>query len=409
MKVLIIGAGFHNMGAEAMLVTLSKHLRRRFPRATPYHVCRNPTWRRRFEQIGVTPIADDRGYVSRKHRWPEFAKGLLSLPLPKKGYLPAGLWRQFDAVLDISGFAWGDQWSAEMAMNGWWRSWQLQSLGIPFVFLPQAWGPFHDPRVHLCTKLALGGADMVYARDETSYAHLHRLGTLPGDRLRLAADIAFHFEPSSPQVGHGILSDLEVLPGTRCLVGIAPNMRVYDRFAGEGAENGYVRLLIDICRTFIRQTDCNLVVVPHEVREGATHDDCYIARLLDQAVDSDRLHTVQRAHTAAEIKSLIGHFHFLVASRYHTLIAALSLRVPAIALGWSHKYRELLRSVDLEEYALGLVQMNSQAPHVALRGWTNRDALRQKLIRHVARLEASSRSVLEGTFDLLEARCRSTS
>jgi colanic acid/amylovoran biosynthesis protein len=49
---------------------------------------------------------------------------------------------------------------------------------------------------------------------------------------------------------------------------------------------------------------------------------------------------------------VIGELDMLVGSRYHSIVAALSLRIPPVVLGWAHKYPALMRLVALEEYVI---------------------------------------------------------
>jgi colanic acid/amylovoran biosynthesis protein len=58
--------------------------------------------------------------------------------------------------------------------------------------------------------------------------------------------------------------------------------------------------------------------------------------------------------SAAEVKSVIGDCDLLVGSRYHALIAALSQGIPVAAIGWSHKYEELLKEANLSANMLSL-------------------------------------------------------
>ena len=53
-----------------------------------------------------------------------------------------------------------------------------------------------------------------------------------------------------------------------------------------------------------------------------------------------------------EIKKLIARSHFLISSRYHGLAAGLSNNVPSIAMGWSHKYYQLLKDYGLSEFVV---------------------------------------------------------
>ena len=42
----------------------------------------------------------------------------------------------------------------------------------------------------------------------------------------------------------------------------------------------------------------------------------------------------------------------MVASRFHSLIFALSQDIPCLAISWSHKYKELFRLFDQEKFVV---------------------------------------------------------
>lgn len=44
----------------------------------------------------------------------------------------------------------------------------------------------------------------------------------------------------------------------------------------------------------------------------------------------------------------------VIGSRYHSLVAALSCGVPCIAIGWSHKYAELMAECDSDDCLFSL-------------------------------------------------------
>ncbi len=55
---------------------------------------------------------------------------------------------------------------------------------------------------------------------------------------------------------------------------------------------------------------------------------------------------------AAAIKRLIGATDVVVVSRFHAMVGALSLEVPSVVLGWSHKYAEVMARFGLEQQVL---------------------------------------------------------
>jgi colanic acid/amylovoran biosynthesis protein len=52
------------------------------------------------------------------------------------------------------------------------------------------------------------------------------------------------------------------------------------------------------------------------------------------------------------LKKFIGKSAYIVGSRYHGILAAFSYGVPALCMGWAHKYIYLFKEFGLEEYML---------------------------------------------------------
>jgi hypothetical protein len=66
-------------------------------------------------------------------------------------------------------------------------------------------------------------------------------------------------------------------------------------------------------------------------------------------------------HTVLElVKKIISGSQFLVGSRFHALAGALSSAVPAIALGWSHKYQEIFSDFNVSDFCF--MQPSLQIP-----------------------------------------------
>ena len=51
---------------------------------------------------------------------------------------------------------------------------------------------------------------------------------------------------------------------------------------------------------------------------------------------------------ARDIKNFIKHSYITITARFHGLVSALSTGTPAMAVGWSHKYKELLSDFDAD-------------------------------------------------------------
>jgi polysaccharide pyruvyl transferase WcaK-like protein len=399
-RLLVIGAGFDNKGAEAMLLALNAFLRRRFPGCEVAHHADSPAWVPRLEEAGITALPPW-PYVSRKIRIPEFWKDVLRLPLAGRHGLTDACYRGIKAALDISGFKSSDEFGA--GEGRWWEIHQLKVLGVPVICMPQAWGPFERSAVRRYTRILLRGSPLVFARDAESMAHLQTLNALPPQALRMGADVALQFDPAGPGRGDSLLAEAGVERDGRPLVGVAPNVRVYERTSGEGPDNAYVRFLADACRRLLDEGDAQIILVPHEVGQAGALDDLGVARhLCSTAGLEGRMKGVWRDCPAADLKALIGRLDYLVASRFHTLVAALSMRTPALAIGWSHKYAELMAEAGTGRYSIGVDGLTGSGVDLLVEGFKRRGELAETLRAGVPAMEESSRRALDMAADLVE-------
>lgn len=133
-------------------------------------------------------------------------------------------------------------------------------------------------------------------------------------------------------------------------------MRIYERVQGKDGNNKYIALILEIIRYFLDHTDHNVILIPHEASLNRPNDPELCMLLKELARNPDRVAMLTGKESALEVKSVIGQSDFLVASRYHSLVAALSMRTPVAVIGWSHKYDELMQVVGLSDYVIDPVR-----------------------------------------------------
>jgi polysaccharide pyruvyl transferase WcaK-like protein len=236
-------------------------------------------------------------------------------------------------VLDASGFAYGDPWG-ERKIRVRLVS-RLRSLAIsrtPLVLLPQAFGPFNLPQLRSDMLAVIAAADRIYARDHASLAHLKALHVKKSN-VFLAPDITVSLEG-------------KLLPADQNLVGRAcfvPNRKMLTMLDSKGASRYLqaVRSMVDQAR----RAGNDPFFLLHEGAEDK--------RLINELIESGcgRIQIVA-SPDPLRVKGILGMAGFVVSSRYHALVSALSQSVPVIALGWSHKYRELLQDYKVADFSL---------------------------------------------------------
>jgi len=407
--IMIIGGGLVSKGAEAMLLVVRDAIKAAVPESILYMPLARQVDSEQLKKYGFEIVKQRRqGRVVKAVSF-----GLVMTRLVRQGRIDvsaakekgiANIFRVSDIVVDIAGFASSDQWGPLVAF-GRWRQYALSKrAGNRIIFMPQSWGPFNNGRIRLFTRAMLRNAEVVCAREKTSYDHLIESGCVKPQKILLSPDLAFQFRASPANRGQSILHEAGLTDRNGPIIAITPNMRIFERTPGQGANNAYLSALMDVIKHFLRETSGRIVLIPHEASFRRTNDTELCNMLIQQIQDRERVYMLRGNESAADIKAVIGLSEFLVASRYHSLIAALSMRTPATVIGWSHKYDDVMRELGLRQCVVDLVRRPANSTTaVVLKAWENRDAIRRVLQQRVPELEKKSRLALDRMVDIIKS------
>lgn len=372
MIVHIRGTGVHNRGAELMAIAIQDRL------SIPGKSIRFAV------RTGFGPYAAraSHGFWTVVH--PTRISQLFAVRwlLTRRFGETYGLVRDIDvnAVLDASGFAFGDQWGErnvrKLANEA--RLWRKR--GIKVVLLPQAFGPFTNRTLRSEFRRALDHLDLVYARDEKSYNYIQELGgAFPN--LRRAPDFTILVQGTVP-------NDLEIPGRLACIV---PNMRMLDSTPTATSER-YVDFLAN-CVHELERHDAIPWIVLHD-----QYHDRHVAELLQKKLD--RSLPVFDDRDPKRLKGLLGRAFIVVGSRFHALVGSLSQGVPTIGTSWSHKYSELFDDYGCSGYLLSPSEEPSKLRDVVAEICD--DAAQTKLRARLAKRAAAIRQEVEHMFDEVE-------
>jgi polysaccharide pyruvyl transferase WcaK-like protein len=288
-------------------------------------------------------------------------------------WLPAPLRRPYerlracDVVCCIGGTTFADSmlykvpWNLLAALPG-------LIAGRPVVFLAQTMGPFERPLNRALARWTLRRAAAVHGRGRRSAGLVRTLGigevsAWPDLSLTMRLDEA----AASPRLAHW-QARLAALAGVRRPVGITPNTIVQAKMQAAGTD--YAALLAAVMAE-LHGRGYALVLLPHSFRAGSRqghnndHQLCQeVLRRLPPEVDC--LYVAEDL-TSQELRLLIGGLHLLVASRFHSMVSALAVGVPPVALGWgAQKYLEVLESFGVPELYLDYADASFQAMRALL-------------------------------------------
>lgn len=235
-----------------------------------------------------------------------------------------------DAILDASGFAFGDQHPAQRIIGFAERVEKAKKEGKYVILLPQAMGPFEKKEHRAAFQKIFHNSDLVFARDPKSMEYAQDVvGT--HNSLKLAPDFTNMVKP--------VLSKTSEESN---IASIVPNQRMIEKAESEKEMEQYIILLKKIIR-YVKKTDLEPVLLLHG------DDDKRIASKLQNELDTLQFHDED---DPIKLKKFIGESHILIGSRFHALVSALSQSVPAIGTSWSHKYEMLFSEYNCNDLLL---------------------------------------------------------
>lgn len=321
MIVEITGTNTWNKGAELMLAAIVQH----------------------FEGVSKVQLAVDQffGNYTEKTKYnllqkaniEKMSKTTLAINLLPKSFLQSfGIVKDEDvgAILDASGFAFGDQHPVNRIANFANSLEQARSAGKTVILLPQALGPFERPEIRQAFTRIYDAADLIFSRDELSTEYAKKaIGD--DEKLYQYPDFTNQLKPAL----EGDSNKSEIA----CIV---PNQRMIEKAESDQEKKRYINLLKIIIR-HVEKIGLEPVVLLHG------DDDKDIATNLQNELDGLQIHNQD---DPVKLKKFIGESHILIGSRFHALVSALSQSVPAIGTSWSHKYEMLFSEYTCPELLL---------------------------------------------------------
>ncbi|WGF87262.1 polysaccharide pyruvyl transferase family protein [Marinivivus vitaminiproducens] len=322
MMIEVKGIHFANQGAVLMLMATLQRLRQAFPQA-------------RFVIEPRAPYPDRARFGLYQKLWGKrlgIEIGTLGGMVPNSVRNKFGVVvdAEVDTILDLSGFAYSDSWGPAKIKNrmanhiGQWKR-----QGKQVILLPQALGPFENAAVREAFGAIVEHADLIFARDPQSLAYVEGAYG-KRDNVKLGPDF-------SAIVSGYLPADRDRFRGRSCLI---PNIRMMDKTSGD-LSGRYVEEMAGALARMDKEGTRPFVLV----HEGAEDYELAEKIVAASGTGTEIVHETDPLIT----KGILGTTAFLVGSRFHGLVNALCQGVPVLGIGWSHKYRMLLRDYDSED------------------------------------------------------------
>jgi coenzyme F420-reducing hydrogenase beta subunit/polysaccharide pyruvyl transferase WcaK-like protein len=399
---IIGGTVWGNRGAESMLVTTIGRLHELYPDAAFKIFSYSPT---RDRQLVHREDLDILSCKPASLVFRIFPYAVLCWIFKKIGIripdnilpLPARELRNCGILLDIGGISFVDGRELYLPFNIL-TIWPAMLLGIPVVKLAQALGPFHHPINRMVAKIFLPRCKHIFARGEITFRNLRDLKL---DNFTQVSDLAFLYKPvfnlsdENENLVHAFEEKLTILKNEKKrIIVLSPSSVIYEK-TGER----YLKQLLDLVRQLDKE-DVHFLFLPNSTRAGIEkprNNDIYIVNLLRQLARSElseptwsKMHWVDWDLNTRSLRRLISLADLLLTSRFHAMVSGLSLGVPTLVIGWSHKYIETLTDFKLERYAADFDDRLVNLADLAKELLQNANLIRQQLAGSLPDVQISS-------------------
>jgi colanic acid/amylovoran biosynthesis protein WcaK/AmsJ len=343
-RVAILGAPADtgNLGVSALHESLVGGVRAAAP-GRPIVVFDNGLGRRVDERLGVDLVG--LRLTRRYHRPESLRTNQWAWRLARRRLLVARSLADSDVALDISG---GDSFTDLYGEHRWrlvagWKALTL-AMGTPLVLAPQTYGPFADQGRRVEAADLIRAARQAWARDTDGLAELRELlgDDFDPARHREGVDVAFALPVGDPRP-HPESGRVRVAVNVSGLVLDDPASQ--RRF---GITVDYGSVVRRVLAGLLAHDEVEVMLLAHvRSQPGMFDGDDHACRRLEAELSPrfpGRI-SVCEPQTAGEAKAWVQTCEWLVGTRMHATIAALSSGVPAATIAYSHKAAGVFASV----------------------------------------------------------------
>lgn len=207
---------------------------------------------------------------------------------------------------------------------------------VPFILLPQTYGPFNNKFLEWQAKSAIRGAKMVFSRDEISTKYIEGLASI---KVITVTDLAFSLPYKA----------LELPDNGKIKLGLNVSGLLWKggfyRENQFGLKVDYQKYITMIIEHYLKSPDYEIHLIPHVIESvSASNDgDLYVNDCLLKNYNS--LIKAPAFRNPIETKNYIASMDVITAARMHATVDAFSALVPVIPFAYSRKFEGLYGSI----------------------------------------------------------------
>jgi colanic acid/amylovoran biosynthesis protein len=225
-------------------------------------------------------------------------------------------------------------------------------LGKKTILHSQSIGPFSNNLQKYLTKKTLNKTDLILIRENYSLQTLIEIGVNPR-LIKRVADAAFLFNP--PITNHKTQIDTIKKTGRKKIVGVTVRNWL-DKSKQEFYETQMAKFV-----EYLTKKNYLVVFIPQVTSDEFNDDDRLPAKRIFQKVkDQKNVILINDSLSHYAIKALYGKLDYLVGTRLHSVLFALTSNIPSIAIEYEYKTSGILKDIGLNDYIIKIQEVTSE-------------------------------------------------
>ncbi|MEN6433545.1 MAG: polysaccharide pyruvyl transferase family protein [Smithella sp.] len=241
-------------------------------------------------------------------------------------------------------------------------------LNKKLVLLPQTYGPYESWISRRVARYILSEAYIILSRDRESMELVKDIlgKKYAGKQIVFCPDVAFALDSIVPK--DGFIQPFANIGSGHPLVGLNINGLLYN---GGYTRNNMFNLRMDyklfvhkLSEAILEKTNANLLLIPHTfAAHGNVESDpdaCAEVQKVLSPVYPGRIQMIEGEYDQHAVKGVIGRCNFFIGSRMHSCIAALSQKIPTIAVAYSKKFKGVFDSVGTGAFVIDARETQTQ-------------------------------------------------
>lgn len=227
------------------------------------------------------------------------------------------------------------------------------NLNVPVFKMSQALGPFNKLLNRKASKFCLDRCIKVVARGDITYRNLDVLNLKNSDCL---PDVSFFKEINNDLVEKAAI---RVNKTAEKLIILAPSKVVENLCESKGIN--FIARMSDLILS-LKESGHQVVLISHSVFKGkGKNNDIDVCNRIQKELEKKgkKVGEILDVEDSLFARALIGQADLFIGCRFHSVVASLSMGVPPVVIGWSHKYVEMVKPFGVEDFVLDFSEFNS--------------------------------------------------